>query len=940
MQPADADRWRRLQSLLDGALDLPAEQRASWLAAACPADPSVREEVERILAQDAATGGILDVSPDPLLQSALDEHKRDDTGGGRFIPGVVLAGRYRVVTLLGRGGMGEIYRADDLKLGQPVALKFLPSRLTDDERLLAALVREARIARQVSHPNVCRVYDIGEADRHTFITMEFIDGEDLRSLLKRIGQLPAAKALDIARQLCAGLQAAHELGVLHRDLKPANVMLDARGRVRITDFGIAVAAGDRAADRFAGTPAYMAPEQLDGRPASQRSDVYALGLVIYELFTGVRAFDAANVDDVRRLHESAAPAKPSALVAHLDPRIERALLACLETDPELRPASARALLAALPGGDPIEAAAEAGETPSPELIALSGPDGSLRPAVAFSVLAALVMAMGVSWRLADRASVLGWVQFPRGAEVLEDRARGILQRLGYASDPLDRVGFIIAGIDRYRRYVRAHDRSPRRWDPLREPGQWDVLFGYRESRGTLLPWNPDGQVRGDDPAPRPGDAQVLTDVRGHLVALLVHSDAADAPAPNPAAADWTPLFQEAGLDPSSFQPAAPTRNPEVFAETRAAWSGTGAGGYPIRVEAAAHRGRPVYFEQVVPWDAYWDPSNPLEGAAILNRQSTLMHRVLALLSLIAMPLAAAVLVARNWLNGRGDRAGALRVAALVFALRMTSWFLGAHHVPSVRDEWILFTIGLGKALVDAAAGWALYLAVEPYARRLHPRFLVSWTRLLRGRFRDPLVGRDLLCGISLSAATVLLTVQLPVVLPHALGAEAPPPPMFHPIGNLPYLFVLNAPPPQALLGGRHALAAVSSVGLITLGIALAFLVVLLALNILLRRLWPAIAVFAGLLIAINPIAEASGYSAVSVAASLASTLVFVLALRFGLVGVLAHWFGAMMWMNFPVTSRVDAPYFAIGLFGLAVVAAAGAYGAVIASRLSSSRRAA
>ena len=256
----------------------------------------LRADVEHLLAEDAAAGGVLDTSPHVLLQLTLDDRDRaDPDGGGRFLPGVVLASRYRVISLLGRGGMGEVYRAHDLKLGQSVALKFLPTRVRTSPDRIEQLLHEARIARQVSHPNVCRVYDVGEAEGHAFLTMEYIDGEDLRSLLTRIGHLPWRKALDIARQLCAGLQAAHELGVLHRDLKPANVMLDARGRVRISDFGLAAVAGDvEAAELRAGTPAYMAPEQLDGRPATMRTDVYALGLVLYELFTGTRAFDATE----------------------------------------------------------------------------------------------------------------------------------------------------------------------------------------------------------------------------------------------------------------------------------------------------------------------------------------------------------------------------------------------------------------------------------------------------------------------------------------------------------------------------------------------------------------------------------------------------------------------------------------------------------------------
>src|SRR5437870_136537 len=184
---------------------------------------------------------------------------------GRFLPGRLLAGRYRIIALLGRGGMGEVYRADDLTLGQPVALKFLPEEAKRDESLLERFRNEVRIARRVSHPNVCRVYDVGEVEGHSFFTMEYVDGEDLASLLRRIGRLPQDKATDIARQLCAGLAAAHAKGVLHRDLKPANIMLDGRGQVVMTDFGLAgLCEQSHGGDCRSGRPAEVGRGQRGG----------------------------------------------------------------------------------------------------------------------------------------------------------------------------------------------------------------------------------------------------------------------------------------------------------------------------------------------------------------------------------------------------------------------------------------------------------------------------------------------------------------------------------------------------------------------------------------------------------------------------------------------------------------------------------------------------
>ena len=215
---------------------------------------------------------------------------------GQFRPGDILDERYRIVSLLGKGGMGEVYRVDDLKLKQPVALKMLPKELAGDKPRMEALFNEVRRARMVSHPNVCRVHDIGDISGNAYLTMEFIDGEDLGSLLRRIGRLSPDKFVALARQLCEGVQAGHDQGVLHLDLKPANVMIDRKGNLRIADFGLSCLAAE-AADRqqIAGTPAYMAPEQFSGGQATAQSDLYAIGLILTETFTGRRALPARSI---------------------------------------------------------------------------------------------------------------------------------------------------------------------------------------------------------------------------------------------------------------------------------------------------------------------------------------------------------------------------------------------------------------------------------------------------------------------------------------------------------------------------------------------------------------------------------------------------------------------------------------------------------------------
>src|ERR1700735_4889791 len=246
---------------------------------------------------------------------------------GRFLPGALLADRYRIVALLGRGGMGEVYRAHDLTLGQEVALKFLPEVAARNPGALARFYNEIRLARQFSHSSVCRVYDLGEVEGQPYLSMEYVDGEDLGSLLRRIGRLPSDKAVEIARQLCAGLAAAHAKGVLHRDLKPANVMLDGRGHVVVTDFGLAALADEIPGEEIRnGTPAYMAPEQLAGKEVTVQSEIYSLGLVLYEVFIGRRAFEASTLAELVRLHSETTPLSPSTLEKETGPAVELAVL--------------------------------------------------------------------------------------------------------------------------------------------------------------------------------------------------------------------------------------------------------------------------------------------------------------------------------------------------------------------------------------------------------------------------------------------------------------------------------------------------------------------------------------------------------------------------------------------------------------------------------------
>lgn len=343
---------------------------------------------------------VVQVEPTPVTAPAAPYSA--PTGSG-FAPGTLLAERYRIVASLGSGGGGEVFRADDLILKHPVALKLFPQHAGNEQESLDRLYKEVRLARQISHGNVCRVFDIGETAGRPFITMEFVSGEDLLSLLRRIGHLSPNKALQVSRQLCAGLAAAHEAGVLHRDLKPANIMLDARGNVRITDFGLAVLAGDPSHQADAGTPGYMAPEQLAGKEVTVRSDLYALGLVLYELFTGKRALEPRTATElVRGSVRRASRLDPMPGVHSL---VQQTIWRCLETNPAKRPASASHVGAALSQAARLGASAGVRRTPVPASIPVpAAPHG---PRLAWSIVGSTLAGAALMLMLAPWSTGVG-----------------------------------------------------------------------------------------------------------------------------------------------------------------------------------------------------------------------------------------------------------------------------------------------------------------------------------------------------------------------------------------------------------------------------------------------------------------------------------------------------------------------------------------------------
>ncbi len=639
--------------------------------------------------------------------------------------------------------MGEVYGATDLALGQSVALKFLPEEAAQNQRLLERFHGEVRIARQVSHPNVCRVYDIGQAEGMPFISMEYVDGEDLASLLLRIGRLPADKALETARKLCAGLAAAHDRGIIHRDLKPQNIMMNKRGDVVIMDFGLAAIAGQLSgAEVRNGTPAYMAPEQLRGAEVTAKSDIYALGLVLYELFTGKRPFDANTVQAMLRQQESAQLTSMTSIAADIDPGVEKAIRRCLDPDPARRPANVLSVAAALPGGDPLAAALAAGEMPSPELVASAGKLEGLAPRYSIPCLVAIVVCLCGAVALRARYGAIMHTPLDNPPEVLAHQAREMASSFGYPKRPADSALSLNNRGDLLDRLQQLP--QPHRWDEWLA-AEAPIFANYRESLAPLSA-DPYGDVTPDNPAPtRPGMAHIVVDGAGRLREFQAN--------PYPDAQTLTPpvapdaVFRAAGLDLARFTEIPATFVPAGASSEVHSWKGPHPRipGLNLTIDLASWKGRITQVAIHFDWP---------KTAAPASLAGTLASRLrgIVLLALGAVGLLAVVLLARhNWRLGHIDRKGALRIGIARCLLGLLAWIGTVHPVP---DESMIpfFFANCAAWLMWGAALALLYVALEPLVRARWPHSIVTWNRLLAGRWLDAQVGSHILIGATVGAA--------------------------------------------------------------------------------------------------------------------------------------------------------------------------------------------
>jgi serine/threonine protein kinase len=841
-------------------------------------------------------------APSPLRRpsatpraSASSRLSSSDHGG--FVPGTILVNRFRIVSLVGRGGMGEVYRADDLELGQAVALKFLPKGMLGDQEALERFRGEVRNARQIAHPNVCRVYDIGEHEGRTFLSMEYVDGEDLASLLRRIGRLPALKANELAQQICSGLAAAHSRQILHRDLKPSNILVDGRGHAHITDFGLAIRTNEDTGEAV-GTPAYMAPEQFRGDPATPRTDLYALGLVLYELYTGKRPFEGASFSECRQQHLTAIPQPPGEKVRDLEPGVEAIILRCLEKDSAKRPVSAVAVSAALPGGNTLAAVLAAGETPSPDMVAASGEEGALSRSTALLLTLLLAVTLATTVYFSNYANVISLVPPGKSPDSLIDRSRELATSLGEVPPPADYAWWFVVPTDIDRRLSKV--AAPRRY---REMGSFypSVLrFGYRQSPRPLE--SPSlHRIQWLQPAPYySGEIALTIDMQGRLFYFSRIPPQKIEPVQVSANPDWKSFWQAAGVSPESLTSITPVWAPDVSSDRIQSWKGE-MQGQPFEVHAASFQGKPVFFQVVGPDPTPsrmvepWTPGGYRFAAALFG--------VLG----ITVILFSSYFAYRNFRSGRGDRRGVFRFAASVYGIEFVFFTLTSHHLFDIGYEWNWLTHTVGFAAAIPLAQAVYYLALEPYVRRAWPELLVSWARLLSGRFTDPLVGRDVFLGILLGSVHALLWV--------ALSAS-------------PYYFAVRGMTPNFAPGALEAMPAFLGDSLQALadGVinGMGALSVLFLLGRLTRRKWIVAVVVCLLWAALN--LSGFNYSLEVPSALLSGALLAYVMLRFGLLATIFLFFSNTAMLFTPFSLDFSRWYAGRGVLVLLVVLALAFYG--------------
>jgi serine/threonine-protein kinase len=536
------------------------------------------------------------------------------------------------------------------------------------------------------------------------------------------------------------------------------------------------------------------------------------------------------------------------------------------------------------------------------MVAAAPKEGALRPAVAASLFACVLAVLALTCWLSKYVSLHRLTPLEKPPEVLRARAQEIARRLGYADAPADSEYGMYASLG-YLRHMAEHERSPAWWEKLRAGDPSAYYFWYRQSPRPLV--TGDDQFVGFQRPPQnvPGMLGVALDTEGRLRYFAVVPERSGAAREEARAFDWATLFAEAGFEQADFRPVESGRPPPHGADALAAWEGTaaGPGGHAVRVEAAALGGRPVHFEVVYPWAT---PFRQGQAGQLWQNPSTTAVIIAGFLLVL---VGSALLAFRNLRLGRGDRRGAFRLALFYFTLLMAAWAFDAHHVAAPLGEFNALVEALQSAGFVAAFIWLVYVALEPFVRRRWPWRIISWSRLLAGDFRDPLVGRDILIG-ALAGAVCILSFGLALLTPGWLGRPAPAPDF----------------PDSPMLGFRFFASKLATQFMAASSLALVFLFILLLFFIVVRRERLAAAALS-VIYAVAVASQMGGFSTLPFAAVYALVTVGVL-YRYGLLAQVSSMFIFHLWTFFPVTTELGAWYAADFALAAAVTLAIVLYG--------------
>ena len=654
-------------------------------------------------------------------------------------------------------------------------------------------------------------------------------------------------------------------------------MIDGRGRARITDFGLAASAAESSRHRgISGTPGYMSPEQARGEAVTTAADIYALGIVLYEIFTGRQAFDALSSAELIAMNASGVPpAAPSTIVPDIDHHVEWTILQCLHADPAKRPSSARQVLASLPARDVLEAAIAAGETPLPEVVAAAGSRGNLKTPIAALLVAVTLIgtAAGVALRSgSDHDRLLRQLKSP---EALRDRSAELAARLAPASS---------VDADEYFGYVEnetlvaslASVPGPDRWKPLVDRPHDAMLFWYRRGVGNAPSYF--RNVSFDDPPHiEPGSVSLLVDGAGRLRRFR-HVPAGE-PAVKPV--NWQTWFADAGLDMRAFAPTAVPRTglPAVPADRIDAWQSR-----DLLIVGGTRGGVPVFFEVLTPLERESAAAPTAEG---IDAVGIGFGTILALIGVGALLLAR-----RNLNRGRVDRRGAWVLALFVFVTFTVSWLTSAS-IAKVLE-------GIAYGVLASVVAWLAYVALEPFVRRRWPATLVGWSRLVQRRPGDPHVGRDILIGLAAAAASRVI-VNLAAV---ALERSGTPD---------------TAPTGLRILPSARAVASELFYNLfLAVLMTLCFLFLLYAITLVVRR--RSIAVAAVCLVLLLLFAIDGGVAVIGLIAAL------LVIDRFGLLAGIAMMYGSFLQAEI-ITFDLDRWYAGSSTMAMAILVALTVYAA-------------